>query len=174
VLRDIAGETSLRIDFGGGIRSADDVERALDAGAAMVNVGSAAVNQRDAFKEWIDAYGAERFVVAADARHGKVATHGWQASSTEDVDTFIAGHADKGIKEFICTDISRDGRLEGPSVALYRRLIASIDAVCIIASGGIRNVEDMRRLEETGACAAIVGKALFEGLLTLAELSDWT
>jgi phosphoribosylformimino-5-aminoimidazole carboxamide ribotide isomerase len=173
VLRELAAETTLKIDFGGGIRTAGDVDMVLDAGAEMVTVGSIAARQPDLFAEWIATYGAHRFVVAADARKGKIATHGWQESSELDVDAFVSDCAQSGIGEFICTDIARDGRLDGPSIALYRRLVERNRDTCIIASGGIRDSADMRELEQTGVCAAIVGKALFEGMLTLDELREW-
>jgi phosphoribosylformimino-5-aminoimidazole carboxamide ribotide isomerase len=169
VLEKIASRTGLDIDFGGGLRSDDDLRIAFNSGAKQVTGGSIAINSPSKFLEWLDLYGSERIILGADCKNRKIATEGWSDDSEEDVINFIAGYCSKGILYAICTDVDKDGMLKGPSSALYKEILGSV-RINLIASGGITTIKDIEELNETGCEGAIIGKAVYEGKITLKEL----
>lgn len=172
VLRQITEGTSLQVDFGGGIKSDDDLRIAFENGAAQITGGSVAQQQPELFLQWLEHYGAERIILGADSHHRKIATQGWQKQSEEDVVDFIASFATKGVAYVICTDISKDGMLQGPSLELYREILSGSD-VRLIASGGITSMADLERLQAIGCEGAIIGKAIYEGHIQLKELQSF-
>lgn len=172
VLQEIATKTSLEIDFGGGIKSDEDVRIAFENGARQVTGGSIAQQQPALFKRWLTTYGADKIILGADSHHRKIATDGWQQQSEEDVVDFISAYEKEGIRFVICTDIARDGTLEGPSTDLYRELIARTN-IQLIASGGITSIDDLLTLQELGCEGAIIGKAIYEGKIRLDELKSF-
>ena len=169
VLQEIATKTSLKIDFGGGIKSDEDVRIAFDNGAAQITGGSIAQQQPALFKQWLASYGADKIILGADSHHRKIATNGWQQQSQEDVVDFITAYEKKGVQYVISTDISKDGMLQGPSEELYREIIAS-SGIRLIASGGITSLDDLQRLRAIGCEGAIIGKAIYEGHIRLNDL----
>ncbi len=170
-LEAIAGHTDLTIDFGGGIKSTQDLETALGCGAAMVTVGSTAVTDPDLMTRWIEDFGQEHIILGADARDGKISVNGWKEDSALTLCDFILDYMQKGITQVLCTDINRDGMLQGPSVELYKALLKEFPGIKLIASGGVSSVQDLIDLKEAGLPAAIVGKAYYEGHITLEQLS---
>ena len=169
-LERIASRTSLIIDFGGGIKSDGDLEIAFDSGAQMVTGGSIAVKNPEIFLSWLNKFGYEKIILGADAKDGKVAVGGWLESSDKELIPFIDSFVKSGVRKVIATDISKDGMLQGPSVDLYKKIIAQIPDVYLIASGGVASVDDIEKLELAGIPAVIFGKALYEGRITLKEL----
>ena len=172
VLENIATHTGLVIDFGGGVKSDEDLHIAFDSGAAMVTGGSIAVKQPDVMLRWLAVHGSNRIILGADARDGKIATNGWHESSDRDVIDFIEDYVGKGITQTICTDIACDGTLQGPSVELYRKILERCPGLQLIASGGIGSMADMEKLGEAGITQAIAGKAIYEGKITLKEIEQ--
>lgn len=172
VLERIAVQTSLQIDFGGGVRSREDVRIAFESGASQITGGSIAVNKPDVFGQWLEDYGNERIILGADSKDRKIAISGWTEVSGRDVVDYIAGYEKKGVKYVICTDIEKDGMLGGPSLRLYGEILSKT-GVRLIASGGVSLLKDLFRLEEIGCEGAIIGKALYEGKITLKELSKY-
>ncbi len=170
VLYDIATNTNLIIDFGGGLKSNEDVKIAFENGAKQITGGSIAVKNPVLFLEWIDMYGSEKIILGADCLERKIATHGWQQSSELDVIDFINGYKEKGIEHVICTDISKDGMLEGTSNDLYKEIISKTK-VQLIASGGVSSMNDLHLLKELGCEGAIIGKAIYENNISLKDLS---
>ena len=170
VLENIAQATSLHIDFGGGIKSNEDVKIAFESGANQLNGGSIAVQEPALFLSWLEQYGPERILLGADANQRMIATHGWLATSGIDVVDFIRSFEQKGIQSVVCTDISKDGMLQGPSLDLYKEIMQEI-GVQLIASGGVSSIDDLQQLKELGCAGAIIGKAIYEGRITLNELS---
>jgi len=170
-LQNITSKTGLKVDFGGGIRTDDDIKNVFDSGAAQVTAGSIAVSDRKLVVEWIKKYGPEKIILGADFKNRKIATAGWLEGSDQDVINFIEEYRKKGLKYTICTDIDKDGMLEGPSVSLYKEIISSLD-ISLIASGGISSLKDCKNLIEAGCEGAIVGKAFYEGRVTLKELRE--
>ncbi len=173
VLEQIATHTALAVDFGGGVQSDDDLRRVFEAGARQVTGGSIAVRQREVFLRWLDQYGADKIILGADARDRLVAISGWQEKSALDVVDFIRNYAQEGVKHVICTDVAKDGLLQGPSFALYDDIRARVPPVHLIASGGITTVDDLQQLKANGLHGAIIGKALYEGTLTLQDLAEF-
>ena len=173
VLEQIASQTQLAVDFGGGVQSDDDLQRVLDAGAQQVTGGSIAVKRPEVFTNWLTRYGADKIILGADARDRHVAISGWQEQVTTDVVDFIADYQQKGVRYVICTDVAKDGLLQGPSFALYDEIRTKIPSVQLIASGGITTVDDLRQLQQLGVYGAIIGKALYEGNLTLSDLAEF-
>jgi len=169
VLHAIATKTSLKIDFGGGIKSDEDVRIAFENGAAQITGGSIAQQQPALFQRWLTTYGADKIILGADSHHRKIATNGWQQQSEEDVVDFISAYEKEGVRYVICTDIARDGMLEGPSTDLYREIIARTN-IQLIASGGITSIDDLLTLQALGCEGAIIGKAIYEGKIGLKEL----
>jgi len=170
VLETIAGKTSLQIDFGGGLKSNKDVAIAFDSGAKQITGGSVAVSDQDMFLAWIEKYGSEAIILGADCKDRRIATQGWLESSDIDVVAFIQLYKDKGVLQTICTDISKDGMLQGPAVDLYREILFKTQTE-LIASGGVSSMQDLLDLKAIGCDGAIVGKAIYEGKITLKELS---
>lgn len=169
IVEKIASRTSLKIDFGGGIRSSRDVRSVLNAGAVQVTAGSVAATNRKLFLLWLKEFGPEKIILGADGAGGKISSCGWTETSDNDIVTFISAYRDAGVKYAVCTDIDKDGMLEGPSVELYREILAATD-INLIASGGITTMQDIGLLRETGCEGAIIGKAVYEGRLSLKEL----
>jgi phosphoribosylformimino-5-aminoimidazole carboxamide ribotide isomerase len=173
VLEDIAGRTSLRIDFGGGIKSDEDIRRVFDSGAEMVTAGSISVREPERVKEWLKTYGQDRLILGADARNGKIAVQGWQEETSLDLLEFVRSWAGAGIGKVICTEIAVDGTLQGPALALYRELAGSFPGLEIIASGGVAGIQDVRDLEATGVRGVIFGRAYYEGKITDNEIKTY-
>ena len=171
-LEAIAGHTGLTVDFGGGIKSTSDLETALGCGAAMVTVGSTAVSDPDLMSRWIEDYGQEHIILGADARDGNISVNGWKEDSELTLSSFIRGYMQKGITQVLCTDINKDGMLQGPSTELYRSLLKEFPGIYLIASGGVSSAQDLIQLKQAGLPAAIVGKAYYEGRITLEQLSQ--
>lgn len=168
----LASETSLIIDFGGGIKTRESLESAFNAGANQITIGSIAVENRELCEEWIKEFGEEKLILGADCLDRKVKTLGWLENSDLDVIAFIQSYQNKGINDVICTDISKDGMLEGPSFELYQEILIQ-SQVSLIASGGISSMKDLDDLKEQGCSGAIIGKALYEGKITLKELQKF-
>ena len=171
-LYEIANQTSLKIDFGGGIKSDKDARIAFDNGASQITGGSIAVENQPLFLEWLSRYGAEKIILGADSKNRKIATHGWLKESETDVMDFILEYEQKGIKYVICTDIAKDGMLQGASEELYKEILTKSD-VALIASGGVTTVEDLESLKQLGCEGAIIGKAIYEGNISLKDLSQF-
>ena len=173
VLRDITTETRLTVDFGGGIKTDDDIAKAFEAGASMVTVGSIAVTQPDLFLGWLDKYGADRMILGADVRNGKISINGWKEDSAEDLLPFLKKYIDRGVKTVLCTEISKDGTLQGPAIELYQQVMAEYPQLHLIASGGVSSLDDIKALDAAGIPAVVFGKAIYEGKINLKELWDW-
>lgn len=171
VLYNIASQTKLKVDFGGGIKSPKDIEAAFDNGASQVTVGSLAVSKPALLLEWLQKYGSDKIILGADCKNRKITTMGWQHDSELDVLDFIKGYQAKGINYVICTDVAKDGMLEGSSIELYTEIVASTK-VHLIASGGVSTINELKELAALGCEGAIIGKALYEGKITLTELSE--
>lgn len=170
VLRAITTETSLTVDFGGGIKTADDLKKALDAGASMVTVGSIAASQPELFLGWLSEYGADRLILGADARNGRISINGWKEDSSEELLPFLQCYAEAGVKNVLCTDISKDGTLAGPATELYKTILAALPGLHLIASGGVSSTGDILTLEREGIPAVVFGKAYYEGRIDTRQL----
>ncbi|MBO7523832.1 MAG: 1-(5-phosphoribosyl)-5-[(5-phosphoribosylamino)methylideneamino]imidazole-4-carboxamide isomerase [Bacteroidales bacterium] len=169
-LEAIATKTNLSIDFGGGLGSDDDLRIAFESGAQQITGGSIAVNDPERFDLWLNRYGGDRIILGADYKEGKIATHGWMEVSEKDVITFIEEYVEKGVQYTICTDISKDGLLKGPSIDTYKEIIERIN-INLIASGGIASMDDVVKVAEIGCEGVIIGKAIYEGKISLYDLS---
>ena len=170
VLRQIVLQTHLCVDFGGGIKTDDDIETAFANGAEMVTVGSIAVTNPDLFISWLQIYGADRLILGADVRNGKISINGWKEDSTEDLLPFLKKYIDAGVKNVLCTEISKDGTLQGPAIDLYKRVMQEYPDLHLIASGGVSSIDDIRALDAAGIPAVVFGKAIYEGKIDLHEL----
>ena len=170
VLSRITAETQLIVDFGGGIKTDEDIEKAFEAGASMVTVGSIAVTQPELFMGWLDKYGADRMILGADVRNGKISINGWKEDSTEDLLPFLKKYIDAGVKNVLCTEISKDGTLQGPAIGLYKDVMTAYPQLHLIASGGVSSIDDIRALDAAGIPAVVFGKAIYEGRIDLREL----
>lgn len=170
VLETIAGKTSMEIDFGGGIKTDKDVQIVFNSGAKLATVGSIAVKNEEEFVKWLLQFGADRFLLGADVKEEKIAIHGWQETSDIWIYDFIEKYIQHGIKQLFCTDVSKDGKLEGPAVDLYKSVIEKFPGLHFIASGGVSSLKDLEELEKIGCKAAIVGKAIYENRISLNEL----
>ena len=170
VLRRITAETSLAVDFGGGIKTDDDIEQAFASGAQMVTIGSVAVTSPDLFMGWLEKYGADRMILGADVRHGKISINGWKEDSTEDLLPFLRKYVDAGVRNVLCTEISKDGTLAGPAIGLYKQVIDAYPELHLIASGGVSSQEDIEALDQAGIPAVVFGKAIYEGRINLKEI----
>ena len=171
ILEMLASKTTLAIDFGGGLKSEKDVEIAFESGAKQITGGSIAAKNRSEFVGWINRYGAEKVILGADCKDRKIATDGWLEESDTDVIEFIQSYEQNGIRDVISTDISKDGMLEGPSINLYKDILNQTH-INLIASGGVSNINDLYRLKEIGCSGVIIGKAIYEGRITMKELSE--
>jgi len=172
ILEKISTRTGLKIDFGGGIRSEEDVRNAFESGAVQITGGSIAVQQPNLFESWLKEYGNQRIILGADSKNREIAVSGWTEVSGRDVVELIAGYENKGVKYVICTDIDKDGMMGGPSFKLYRDILFRT-GVKLIASGGVSSMDDLLRLNEIGCEGAIIGKALYEGKIKLQELEKY-
>lgn len=170
VLKGIAANTGLVIDFGGGVKTEDDIRKAFDSGASMVTVGSVAVTDKDLFAGWLDKFGPERLILGADVRNGKISINGWREDTAEDITTFLDYYVAKGVKNVLCTDISKDGTLQGPAFSLYKEILGAFPQINLIASGGVASAGDIRRLEAEGVPSVVFGKAIYEGKIDLRSL----
>ena len=173
VLKAITNKTHLTVDFGGGIKTDEDIEKTFTAGASMVTIGSIAVTNPDLFMGWLEKYGAERIILGADVRHGKISINGWKEDSSEDLLPFLKKYVDAGVSNVLCTEISKDGTLAGPAIELYQSMMAAYPELHLIASGGVSSIEDIHALDAAGIPAVVFGKAIYEGKINLNELWDW-
>lgn len=173
VLEQIATKTSLKIDFGGGLKTDEDLKIAFECGANQVTGGSIAVKDPDVFKSWLAKFGSEKVILGADANNEKIAVSGWQEESEEELIPFIKTYLKEGIKYVICTDISKDGMLQGPSFELYEKILKSVQDIKLIASGGISTFDELPRLADIGCEGTIIGKAIYEGRITLKQLEEY-
>jgi len=173
ILEQIATQTSLKIDFGGGLKSDDDLKIAFESGANQITGGSIAVKNRAIFEKWISEYGSDKIILGADAKEEKIAVSGWLEDSDEDLIPFIQDYQIKGIQYVICTDIAKDGMLEGPSFDLYEKILKEAIGVKLIASGGISTFDELPKLAELGCEGTIIGKAIYEGRITLKQLENF-
>jgi phosphoribosylformimino-5-aminoimidazole carboxamide ribotide isomerase len=170
VLRSITTETKLIVDFGGGIKTEEDIEKAFEAGASMVTVGSIAVTKPALFIQWLEKYGADKMILGADVRNGMISINGWKEDSKEELLPFLKKYIDAGVKNVLCTEISKDGTLQGPAVTLYKEVMKAYPQLHLIASGGVSQKEDIEELEREGIPAVVFGKAIYEGRIDLKEL----
>nr|WP_319474169.1 1-(5-phosphoribosyl)-5-[(5-phosphoribosylamino)methylideneamino]imidazole-4-carboxamide isomerase [uncultured Sphaerochaeta sp.] len=170
-LERIASNTNLIIDFGGGIKRSEDLEAAFSSGASKVTCGSVAVKNPSLLISWIEEFGCDRLILGADAKNGMVQSAGWTEGSDQEVAAFIDLYRSQGLYQVICTDIAKDGMLSGPSLDLYRTLLKDRDDLHLIASGGITTLQDLQDLQEAGLSGAIIGKAIYEGKITIEELA---
>jgi phosphoribosylformimino-5-aminoimidazole carboxamide ribotide isomerase len=173
VLEQIASKTSLKIDFGGGLKSDADLKIAFESGTSQITGGSIAVKNSVLFKEWIVKYGSDKIILGADANNEKVAISGWLEESKEDLIPFIQSYQESGIQYVICTDIAKDGMLEGPSFELYQKILSKTNGLKLIASGGISTFDELPKLAELGCEGTIIGKAIYEGRITLKQLENY-
>lgn len=171
ILERIATRTTLKIDFGGGIKSDEDLVIAFENGAQMVTVGSIAVTHPELFLRWLHTYGADKMILGADAKDGFISVNGWQEESNRELLPYLVGYAKEGVKKVLCTDIHRDGMLQGPATGLYRKVLDAVPDLYLIASGGVSSLDDIRELDRAGVPAVVFGKALYEGRFTLKELN---
>ena len=173
VLEKIANQTQLKIDFGGGIKTEATLKTVLDTGAKYATIGSLAVKSPEIFQEWIARFGAKVFMLGADVFEEKIAIGGWLEKTNITVFDFMKLYMDKGVKQIFCTDIQKDGKLEGPSIELYQKILEQFPSLHLIASGGVSSLDDLIELEEIGCSAAIVGKAIYENKITINELASF-
>ncbi len=173
VLKAITSATNLIVDFGGGIKTDNDIELAFANGASLVTIGSIAVTQPELFASWLEKYGADRIILGADVRNGKISINGWKEDSAEDLLPFLKYYINKGVINVLCTEISKDGMLEGPATDLYKEVMAEYPNLNLIASGGISSNEDIKELNRHGIPSVVFGKAIYEGKIDMKELWDW-
>jgi phosphoribosylformimino-5-aminoimidazole carboxamide ribotide isomerase len=173
VLDQIASQTELRIDFGGGLKSDDDLRIAFESGANQVTGGSIAVKDKEVFLGWLKKYGSDKIILGADAMNEKVAVSGWLEESNEDLVPFIQSYQKKGIEYVICTDINKDGMLEGPSFELYQKILNKVPNLKLIASGGISEFDELPKLLDMGCEGTIIGKAIYENRISLKQLESF-
>lgn len=172
VLKAITRTTKLIVDFGGGVKTNDDMARVLDAGAEMVTCGSIAVTQPDMVLGWMERYGAEHLILGADVKDGKISINGWQEDSAHELMPFLQRYLDAGMMHVLCTDISRDGMLQGPATVLYGNIMKAFPHCRLIASGGVSCIEDILQLDKAGVPAVVFGKAIYEGKINMNELAE--
>ncbi len=170
VLENIATATGLEIDFGGGVKQISDVEAVLNAGAAMVTIGSLAVKHPEILEEWLLEFGTDKFFIGADVLNENIQINGWQNDGGINIFEFVGKLISLGVTNIFCTDISKDGMMQGPSIELYKKIIAEHPEIKLTASGGVSNIDDVKRLHEIGCSGVIIGKAIYENLVTLDEL----
>ena len=172
VLESIAGKTKLVIDFGGGIKTEKDVNIVFESGAALATVGSIAVKDETTFITWLKKFGADKFLLGADVKDEKIAVGGWLETTDVWIYDFIEKYINKGIQQIFCTDVSKDGKLEGPSIDLYKNIISKFPSLHFIASGGVSSIKDVDQLQDIGCKGVIIGKAIYEGLINLQDLKN--
>ena len=166
----IAGHTSLTIDFGGGIKTDEDLVIAFENGAHMVTLGSVAVKKPELFKKWLHQYGAEKIILGADVKDNRISVSGWLEEGPQELMPFLTDYTQEGVSKVLCTDISRDGMLQGPSIELYKQVMQRFPTMHLIASGGVSGVDDIIRLDDAGIPAVVFGKALYEGRITMKDI----
>lgn len=171
VLETLAGKTSLLIDFGGGIKSEKDVQIVFDSGAALATIGSMAVKEKETFVQWLQKWGAEKFLLGADVKGEKLTISGWMEQTEIWIYDFMEEYIQKGVQQIFCTDVSKDGALEGPSTELYKNIVQKFPDLHFIASGGVSSMDDLYGLQDIGCRGAIIGKAIYEGRVQLADLT---
>lgn len=171
VLETIAGKTKMVIDFGGGIKTEKDVNIVFESGAALATVGSIAVKDEAMFTRWLEKFGADVFLLGADVKDEKIAVAGWLETTDIWIYDFIEKYIEKGVQQIFCTDVSKDGKLEGPSTDLYKNIITKFPSLHFIASGGVSSIPDLEDLREIGCKGVIIGKAIYEGRISLQQLS---
>jgi len=170
VLETLASKTNLIIDFGGGIKQTSDVDIVFNSGAALCTIGSLAVKNEALFVQWLSHYGADKFLLGADVKQEKIAIGGWLETTDVWVYDFLENYLQKGIQQVFCTDVSKDGKMEGPAIDLYRSIIQKFPSLQLIASGGVANMNDVIKLADAGCAGVIIGKAIYEGAITLRDL----
>ena len=170
VLRRITSDTNLIVDFGGGIKTEEDIRIAFENGAAMVTVGSIAVTQPDLFLSWIERFGADKMILGADVRNGMISINGWKEDSNEALLPFLKKYVEHGVKNVLCTEISKDGTLGGPAIPLYQEIMATYPSLHLIASGGVSCTDDILELQRKGIPAVVFGKAFYEGRIDISQL----
>mgnify|MGYP001551203850 CR=1 FL=1 len=173
MLEAITGKTSLVIDFGGGIKSEKDVQIVCDSGAALATVGSIAVKDEKTFSDWLVKFGAEKFLLGADVKKEKITVSGWTEETEIWIYDFLQKYIDKGMKQIFCTDVSKDGALEGPSTELYKSIVEKFPGLHFIASGGVSSIDDVYQLQEIGCKGVIICKTIYEGRIQLSELKKF-
>lgn len=171
-LNDISRLTSLEIDFGGGLKTDDDIQAAFDNGAAMVTVGSVAISAPDLFAKWIGTFGADKIILGADTRDGKVSINGWKEDSATDIFDMLDTYVSMGISKVLCTDISKDGTMQGPAISLYEEIMRRHPSLHLIASGGVSGNDDIVNLDKSGIPAVVFGKAFYEGRIDIDKLRE--
>lgn len=170
VLSAVTASTNLIVDFGGGIKTEEDIRKAFDAGASMVTVGSIAVTKPELFLSWLDTFGAERIILGADVRNGMVSINGWKEDSSQHLLPFLKTYMEHGVKNVLCTEISKDGTLAGPAIELYQSLMKAYPEMHLIASGGVSSNDDILALEKANIPAVVFGKAYYEGKIDVNKL----
>ena len=173
VLERLASRTRLIIDFGGGLKSDEDLRIAFDCGAQMITGGSIAVKNPERFLTWLEKYGGERVILGADAKDKKIAVSGWEEGTDLDLIPFVKDYREKGVQKIICTDIGRDGMLQGPAIDLYKEIKEEVEGLYVIASGGVSSMADIECLDEAGIPAVIFGKAIYEGRIRMSEIEKY-
>ena len=173
VLKRVAAGTSLAIDYGGGIKSETDVTAVFGAGASIVNIGSLAARQPEIFLGWVEKFGGDKILLGADTRKGKVAIDGWQTETLEPILSYLRKYAERGVTKAFVTDIASDGAMAGPSIKLYRKILGAVQEIDLIASGGVRSLDDIDELERIGCTGVIIGRALYEETIKLEELAKY-
>lgn len=171
VIQSITKNTSLRVDFGGGIKTTEEIDRLLTLGVQQVNLGSIAVKQPEKVTEWLERFGKKKIILSADVKNEMISINGWQHDSTINIIAFLRDYIQRGIEHVTCTDISTDGMLSGPNVELYKKVLLSFPQLNLIASGGVSKLEDLQELQTIGVDGVIVGKAIYEGKITLEQLA---
>ena len=173
VLESIAGKTKLVIDFGGGIKSENDLNIIFNSGAALATIGSMAVKNEQEFIRWLSQFGANKFLLGADVKEEKITVGGWLEKTDIWIYDFIQQYADRGVKQVFCTDVHKDGKLDGPAMELYKNIIEKFPGLFFIASGGVSSIKDLEDLRKLGCSGAIIGKAIYEGRVSLQELTNF-
>lgn len=173
VLEQIASQTNLKIDFGGGLKTDEDLRIAFESGANQITGGSIAVKDADVFRSWLTKFGADKIILGADANNEKIAVSGWLEESDQELIPFVQGYQKEGVSYVICTDISKDGMLQGPSFDLYQKMLAQIPNIKLIASGGISTFDELPKLAELGCEGTIIGKAIYENRISMKQLEDY-
>ena len=173
ILEQIANQTSLIIDFGGGVKSYEDLRLSFDAGAQMITIGSLAVKEPETVREWIATFGVDRFIIGADVKNGKISINGWKEDGEQELFDFVNQYRLYGVHNILCTDISRDGMLKGPAIELYVSILNHFPDLNLIASGGISSADDIRSLNESGISSVVFGKAFYEGRVRIEDLSEF-
>lgn len=173
VLERIASATNLTIDFGGGIKTDEDIRIAFESGASLVTVGSVAITRPELFTGWLEQFGNGRMILGADVKDGMISINGWEEESGKELIPFLSDYINHGVKHVLCTDIGKDGMLQGPSTPLYKEIMATFPRCRLIASGGVSGMQDIKELNEAGIPAVVFGKAIYEGKISLEELALW-